>query len=42
MVNGINSQSNIYALKDLINLAKYANGVPLTDDATKLTVSQVS
>lgn len=42
MVNGINSQSNIYALKDLVNLAKYANGVPLTDDAEKLTVSQVS
>ena len=38
MVNGINSQTNIYALKDLVNLAKYATGVPLTDSATKLTV----
>ena len=42
MVNGISSQSNIYALKDLINLAKYATGVPLTDDAEKLTVEQVA
>lgn len=42
MVNGINSQSNIYALKDLVNLAKYATGVPLTNDATKLTVSEVA
>ena len=43
MVNGINSQSNIYALKDLVNLAKYATGVPLTDSASeKLTVDQVA
>lgn len=43
MVNGINSQSNIYALKDLVNLAKYATGVPLTDSAEeKLTVDQVA
>lgn len=42
MVNGINSQSNIYALKDLVNLAKYATGVPLTDDAEKLTVKDVA
>ena len=42
MVNGINSQSNMYALKDLINLAKYATGVPLTDNAEKLTVDQVA
>ena len=42
MVNGINSQSNVYALKDLVNLAKYATGVPLTDDATKLTLGEVA
>jgi len=42
MFNGINSQSNIYALKDLVNLAKYATGVPLTNDATKLTVGEVA
>ena len=42
MVNGINSQSNIYALKDLVKLAKYATGVPLTNDATKLTVGEVA
>ena len=42
MVNGINSQTNIYALKDLVNLAKYATGVPLTDSATKLTVKDVA
>lgn len=43
MVNGINSQSNIYALKDLVNLAKYATGVPLTNSAEeKLTVSEVA
>lgn len=42
MVNGINSQSNIYALKDLVSLAKYATGVPLTDDAQKLTVGEVA
>ena len=42
MVNGINSQSNIYALKDLVNLAKYATGVPLTNDAEKLTVKDVA
>ncbi|MBR1942156.1 hypothetical protein IJ843_00295 [bacterium] len=42
MVNGINSQSNIYALKDLVNLAKYATGVPLTNDAEKLTVGEVA
>lgn len=43
MVNGINSQSNIYALKDLVNLAKYATGVPLTDSAEeKLSVDQVA
>lgn len=42
MVNGIHSQSNIYALKDLVNLAKYATGVPLTNDAAKLTVKDVA
>lgn len=42
MVNGINSQSNIYSLKDMINLAKYATGVPLTNDAEKLTVGEVA
>lgn len=41
MVKGIGSQSNIYALKDLVNLAKYATGVPLTDDAQKLTLGEV-
>ena len=42
MVNGINGQSNIYALKDLVNLAKYATGVPLTNSAEKLTVKDVA
>ena len=42
MVQGIGSQSNTYALKDLVNLAKYATGVPLTNAAEKLTVSEVA
>ena len=42
MVQGIGSQTNVYALKDLVNLAKYATGVPLTKDAEKLTFSEVA
>ena len=42
MVNGISSNTSVYALKDLVNLAKYATGVPLTDDAEKLTIGQVA
>ncbi len=42
MVQGIGSQSNVYALKDLVNLAKYATGVPLTNDAEKLTIKDVA
>ena len=42
MVQGIGSQTSVYALKDLVNLAKYATGVPLTKDAEKLTFSEVA
>ncbi|MBR2525138.1 hypothetical protein IKE67_01605 [bacterium] len=42
MVQGIGSQTNVYALKDLVNLAKYATGVPLTNDAEKLKFSEVA
>ena len=41
MVSNVNLNTKNYALKDLINLSKYANRVPITDDADKLTVSQV-
>ena len=42
MINGISTSTNTYALKDLVNLAKYATGVPLTDEDKKLTISQVA